>query len=174
MSERLPALRTPLLWLRGIIFSVLAPGIVAGVVPQRLRNGANPAAGWWRAGWILFAAAILVYLQCLLNFLLAGGTPAIFFTRPIRFLLGAEPGKVVKSGLYRYSRNPMYLSVLGAIAAQAVIYRSLRIAIYAALAAIFFHFVVVFFEEPHLARVRGADYQEYRERVPRWIGRPGP
>lgn len=163
-----------MVWIRGIIFTVLVPGLVFWWVPQQLRQGHPAAGGWWRAGWILLAVAIVVYLQCLLDFLLAGGTPAIFFTKPIRFLLGEEPGRVVKAGLYRHSRNPMYVSMVAAIAAQAVIYRSLSVAIYAALAAIFFHLVVVFLEEPHLARVRGADYLEYRRRVPRWFGRPRP
>jgi protein-S-isoprenylcysteine O-methyltransferase Ste14 len=163
-----------MVWVRGLIFTVLVPGIVFWWVPQQLRQGHPAAGGWWRAGWILLAAAVLVYLQCLLSFLLAGGTPAIFFTRPVRFLLGEEPGKVVQGGLYRYSRNPMYIGVLSAIAAQAIIYRSLNIAIYAALATIFFYFVVVFLEEPHLASVRGPDYQEYCRRVPRWFGRPRP
>lgn len=161
-----------MLWIRGVIFSALVPGFVCWWVPQRLRHGHAAAGGWWSLGWILLAAALLGYLQTLLSFLAAGGTPAIFFTKPIRFLLGAEPGKVVKGGLYRYSRNPMYISVLAAVAAQAIIYRSVRIAAYAGLAALLAHIIVVFVEEPHLVRVRGADYLEYRRRVPRWLGRP--
>jgi protein-S-isoprenylcysteine O-methyltransferase Ste14 len=161
-----------MVWVRGVIFSVLVPGFVCGWVPQDLRAGQPAAAGGWRAGWILLALALAGYVQCLLNFLLSGGTPAIFFTRPIRFLLGEEPGKVVKGGLYRYSRNPMYVSVLLAIVAQAIAYRSGRIATYAVLAAVLAELIVVFVEEPHLARVRGTDYLEYRGRVPRWLGRP--
>ena len=161
-----------MVWLRGIVFTVLVPGVFFWWIPQQLRHG-NPApGGWWRAGWILLALGAAGYLQCLLAFLLAGGTPALFFTRPIRFLLGEEPGKVVRGGLYRHSRNPMYLSFVSVIAAQAIIDRSLYVAIYAALVMIFFHLVVVFLEEPHLARVRGLDYLAYRQRVPRWFGRP--
>lgn len=121
---------------------------------------------------MVLAAALVLYFLCVLEFLLAGGTPALFFTRAIRFLYGEEPRTVVRNGLYRYSRNPMYISMVAVMAAEAVIYRSMNIAIYAALAAIFFYFVVVFLEEPHLDRVRGPDYQEYRRRVPRWLGRP--
>jgi protein-S-isoprenylcysteine O-methyltransferase Ste14 len=162
-----------LLWLQGLIFSVLVPGVVAFYVPQTLRTG--PAlGGWWSLGWILFALGALIYLLCLYNFLAAGGTPAIFFTRPIRALLGEEPQQVVRSGLYRYSRNPMYLGVFTAIAGQAIVYRSLRIAVYLAIAIVFFHCVVVFLEEPHLARARGPAYDEYRRRVPRWLGLPRP
>jgi protein-S-isoprenylcysteine O-methyltransferase Ste14 len=161
-----------LLWLQGLLFSVLVPGVVAFYVPQTLRNGHAAAGGWWSLGWILFALGALIYLRCLFNFLAAGGTPAIFFTRPIRAVLGEEPKQVVSSGLYRYSRNPMYLGVFTAIASQALVYRSLPITVYLAIAIVFFHCVVVFLEEPHLARARGPAYDEYRRRVPRWLGLP--
>lgn len=160
-----------LLWLQGLIFSALVPGVVAFCVPQWLRT-TTAAGGWWSLGWILFAIGAALYALCLLNFLAAGGTPAIFFTRPIRAVLGEEPKEIVSSGLYRYSRNPMYLGVFIAIAGQAIVYRSLRIAIYLAIAIVFFHCVVVFLEEPHLARTRGPAYNDYRCRVPRWFRLP--
>lgn len=162
-----------MLWLRGMVFSVLVPGVVAFYVPQAMRRG--PAAGgWWSLGWVAFAAGTAIYVRCLMGFLAAGGTPAIFFTRPIRWMLGEEPRGVVRSGLYRYSRNPMYLGVLLVIAGQACVYRSRNIAEYAVGAAIIFHLVVVLLEEPHLMRARGNEYADYRRRVPRWLGLPRP
>ena len=160
-----------LLWLQGLIFTVLVPGVVAFYVPQTLRSGTAPG-GLWSLGWLLFVLGALIYFRCLLDFLLAGGTPSIFFTRPIRAVLGEEPQQVVHSGLYRYSRNPMYAGVLIAIAGQAIVYRSRSIAVYCGIAALVFHCVVVFLEEPHLARVRGPAYDDYRHRVPRWLGIP--
>ena len=160
-----------LVWLQGLVFTILVPGIVAFYVPQTLRRAPAPG-GWWSLGWILFVLGALIYLRCLLDFLRAGGTPSIFFTRPIRALLGEEPQQLVHSGLYRYSRNPMYVGVLTAIAGQAIVYRSRPIAVYCVIAALVFHLVVVLLEEPHLARVRGPAYDEYRRRVPRWLGLP--
>jgi protein-S-isoprenylcysteine O-methyltransferase Ste14 len=160
-----------ILWLQGLIFTVLVPGVVAFYVPQTLRRG--PASGgWWSFGWILFAVGTLIYFRCLFDFLRSGGTPAIFFTRHIRALIGEEPKEIVRGGLYGYSRNPMYVGVLVAIAGQAIVYRSLRIAVYFVLAALTAHLVVVFLEEPHLARVRGSAYADYCRRVPRWLGVP--
>jgi protein-S-isoprenylcysteine O-methyltransferase Ste14 len=161
-----------LLWLQGLIFTVLVPGVVAFYIPRALRDGHTAAGGWWSLGWILFATGALIYTTCLVNFLTAGGTPAIFFTHPVRAVLGEEPKEVVSNGLYRYSRNPMYLGVFIAIAGQAVVYRSSRISIYLATAIAFFHCVVVFLEEPHLVRARGPAYDDYRRRVPRWLGLP--
>lgn len=160
-----------MLWLRGIVFSVLIPGAVAFLVPQSMRHG-PAAAGWYALAWILVGAGVAIYTWCLLDFLIAGGTPAIFFTRPARSLLGEEPQHVVATGLYRYSRNPMYLSVLLTIAGQAIVYRSRGMALYLLFCAAFFHLVVVLLEEPHLTRLRGSSYVDYRRQVPRWIGLP--
>lgn len=160
-----------MLWLRGLIFSVLVPGVVAFYLPWTMRSG--PAAGgWWSLGWVLFALGALIYLVCLFNFLRAGGTPAIFFIRPLRALVGEEPPEVVHRGLYCYSRNPMYVGVITAIVGQALVYRSRGIALYALIAALVFHWVVVFLEEPHLATARGPAYDDYRRRLPRWLGIP--
>ena len=90
-----------LLWLQGLIFTVLVPGVVAFYIPQTLRNGHAANGGWWSLGWILFAVGALIYLRCLVDFLRAGGTPAVFFTRHIRAVIGEEPQQVVRNGLYR-------------------------------------------------------------------------
>ena len=95
----------------------------------------------------------------------------IFFARPLRWLVGEEPRALVTRGLYRVSRNPMYLGVLTTIAGQAVVFASARIASYLFVVALTFHFVVVFIEEPHLRRLNGAAYRGLPRRVPRWIGR---
>ncbi len=160
-----------LLWLQGLIFTVLVPSVVAFYIPQTLRRGPEPG-GWWSLGWIAFAVGAAIYLRCLVDFLGAGGTPAIFFTRHVRAVLGEEPRQVVQAGLYRYSRNPMYLGVFTAIAGQACVYRSRPITVYLLITVAFFHCVVVFLEEPHLARARGPAYDDYRRRVPRWLGLP--
>jgi protein-S-isoprenylcysteine O-methyltransferase Ste14 len=54
---------------------------------------------------------------------------------------------------------------------QAVLFASLRVAIYWCVASLFFHCVVVFVEEPHLRATRGGSLEAYLRRVPRWLGR---
>jgi protein-S-isoprenylcysteine O-methyltransferase Ste14 len=161
-----------MLWLRGFVFTVLVPFVVGYLVPQSLRAPRGIAPGIWQLGSILVAAGALLYLCCLVCFLLAGGTPAIFFTRHLGFLLGEEPPDVVRTGPYRFSRNPMYVAVVAAILGQAALYRSRQILLYSVSTALVFEIVVVLLEEPHLRRTRGAGYQQYLRTVPRWIGRP--
>jgi protein-S-isoprenylcysteine O-methyltransferase Ste14 len=157
-------------WIRGIIFTVLVPGTIAVYIPLRMSERLTPRGGLWDIGWLLIGAGTLGYLWCFLRFLMSGGTPAIFFTRPVKFLLGEEPGRLVQEGLYRYSRNPMYVSVLLVVFGQALRLPSWPIAEYGLFVALGFHLVVVAFEEPHLREERGPSYEEYCRHVPRWIG----
>lgn len=158
-----------MLWIRGIVFTVLVP-LVIGVVVPRTIDAAHPQSGWWSAGWLMVAAGAAVYSACLLSFLAAGGTPAIFFTRHLRVLIGEEPPRIVELGLYRYSRNPMYAGVLAVVWGQAIVCASRRIAVYGLFLWLMFHLVVVLLEEPHLRASRGASYDEYRRKTPRWLG----
>lgn len=161
-----------MLWLRGLIFTVLVPCVVGAYVPHLFAGGGPMQAGWWRLGWCLAAAGAFVYAACLLDFLTAGGTPSISFLSPLKFLVGEEPPKVVRGGLYRVSRNPMYIGVITAVFGQALIYASRRIAWYGLFLCIWFHLVVVMIEEPHLRKERGEPYKEYCSHVPRWFGLP--
>ena len=148
---------------------MLVPGVVAGWIPWTLRGGAPAPGGVWNGGWMLVAAGVLIYLHCLLRFLLAKGTPNIFFASHLRWLIGNEPAKLVSGGLYRFSRNPMYLGVLTAIFGQAIVFRSMPVAIYGATMLAVFHVVVIALEEPHLRAREGAQYARYCQEVPRWL-----
>jgi protein-S-isoprenylcysteine O-methyltransferase Ste14 len=151
-----------MLLLRAAIFTVLVPVVIGWYVPRRMVDGLSPAPGLWRMGWVAVGAGGVLYFWCLLMFLLSGGTPAIFFTRPLRFLIGTEPGEVVRRGPYRLSRNPMYVAVVAAILGQAAVYRSAAALRYGVAIALAFHLVVVLVEEPHLRHVQGAEYEKYR------------
>ena len=161
-----------MLWLRGLVFTLLVPFVVGVVVPWRIYRGSDFAGGGWIAGWFVLAAGAAIYMACLLSFLRSGGTPAPFFIKPLQGVIGREPPRVVRDGLYRYSRNPMYVGVVLLIFGQAILYKSQDVAIYGALTWLVFHLVVVLIEEPHLRQERGPSYDDYCRRVPRWMGRP--
>lgn len=161
-----------MLVVRGIVFTILIPGTIAVVVPATLDERRAPALGWLGVGWIPIVIGAAIYGACLRRFLAAGGTPAIFFTRDLKFAIGEEPSKLVQEGPYRYSRNPMYLGVLMAVFGQAIAFESISIALYGLLLFLIFHLVVVLVEEPHLKGCRPG-YDEYRSQVRRWFGFPG-
>src|SRR5271165_2085746 len=130
-----------MLWLRGLVFTLLVPAVVGLYVPSTLYAGRHPQPGAWQAGWLLVILGAATYLVCLIQFLAAGGTPAIFFARHLRLLIGEEPTALVGQGIYRISRNPMYLGVLTAVFGQAALFRSLPVAVYGLFLFLFFHLV---------------------------------
>jgi protein-S-isoprenylcysteine O-methyltransferase Ste14 len=152
------------------VFFVLAPGVVAGVVPWWLtgwRARALPA--WWLplrvAGVVLLVAGAGVLVHAFARFVAEGvGTPA-----PV-----APTRELVVGGLYRYVRNPMYLAVLAAIVGQALVLGRLVLLPYAAVMAAAFATFVHWYEEPTLAEQFGARYQAYRRAVPGWWPRRHP
>jgi protein-S-isoprenylcysteine O-methyltransferase Ste14 len=67
----------------------------------------------------------------------------------------------------------MYVGVLAAILGWVVLYRSAALAAYFVAIAACFHLFVVFYEERHLGRVFGDEYDAYRRQVGPWLPRLG-
>ncbi len=99
-------------------------------------------------------------LSCVWNFIFIGkGTPA-----PID-----PPKELVAVGLYRYIRNPMYASGIIVLLGWLVWSPSLPLLIAPILFFAAAHSFVLLYEEPTLKRKFGAAYEDYLQRVPRWI-----
>jgi len=148
-----------------LIFTILVPGSVTVWVPYLLLSSRlgvySYESGRFRLSGILpIALGSVFYLWCAWDFALAGkGTPA-----PLD-----PPKMLVKRGLYRMVRNPIYIGVLGILVGEAMLFESLTLLGYALFAGLAFHLFVVSFEEPALMKTFGAAYEEYRNAVPRWI-----
>jgi protein-S-isoprenylcysteine O-methyltransferase Ste14 len=157
------------LWIRGPVLTLAVPFVLAVIVPRLFERDPRRFGALWFAGWPLLLAGTVFYGSCLLRFLRAGGTPAIFFTRRLQGLIGREPGTLVYGGLYRLTRDPMYVGVVLAVFGQALLYRSASVGAYGAVLWIFYHFAVVLGEEPHLLAQYGDSYDEYCRAAPRWL-----
>lgn len=156
-----------MLLLKNVIFTLLVPGTVAVFVPYRILTSSgrlhlhqNGVARFLGIALILFGGAL--YLWCVWGFGHVGqGTPA-----PID-----PPKKLVVSGPYRLTRNPMYAAVLSVIVGESVWFSSGRLLWYALVVLAAFYTFVVFYEEPTLRRQFGRSYESYCTRVPRWLFR---
>jgi protein-S-isoprenylcysteine O-methyltransferase Ste14 len=119
----------------------------------------------WR--WIAVVPSVLgfaVALRCVWDFGRTGhGTPA-----PM-----APPTRLVVVGIYRYVRNPMYLGLaLGWLSLWVVFGdASLPAITGVCLAVLGVVLFVRFYEEPHLRKTFGAEYEEYCKNVRRWVPR---
>ena len=78
------------------------------------------------------------------------------------------PTRIVTEGPYRLTRNPMYLGHLIFMLGLAVTFRSWVALAILVLRAIWFHRRVVA-DEARLAARFGAEYEDYKGRVKRWI-----
>jgi len=144
------------------VFTLIAPVGVTVFVPWLLLSRhPNLAAGaGFVAGLALISLGALIYLRCARDFIFAGhGTPAPY----------DPPKLLVERGLYRYTRNPMYVGVTAALAGEALLFHSVTMAIYAAVVATGFHLRVVRYEERVLRQAFGAQFEDYCRRVPRWL-----
>jgi protein-S-isoprenylcysteine O-methyltransferase Ste14 len=141
----------PLIWL-----AVLATGIVLDRVwPLSFVKGALRYA----LGAVLILVSLGLATAAVLRFRRAGTHP--------------EPWKpttaIVTDGVYRYSRNPMYLSFTLLLAGVGVVTNNPWLIVL----VVPWHFVkrygVIGREERYLERKFGPEYLRYKDRVRRWI-----
>lgn len=146
--------------LRALFAFVAMPGMVAFAIP---------------AAWLWQSQALVLQRSWGLVFLAAGSAGLLWCVRDF-YVQGkgtlapwSPPQHLVVAGLYRYSRNPMYVCVLLILAGWAAAFASAALLAYGAVVALAFHLRVVYGEEPWLARKHGARWQAYASQVPRWL-----
>ncbi len=148
-------------------FFIIAPGIVAGLVPWLLTRW-EPGPAWPGStlfavfGGLMILAGAAILLNAFVRFVVDGrGTPA-----PV-----APTEELVITGPYRWVRNPMYVAVVAVIIGQALLLRQTSLLIYAAVVAVAFVAFVKFYEEPVLTDRYGDAYRRYQAAVPGWVPR---
>jgi len=108
---------------------------------------------WLYSGLIIYLLGIVFTIATLLNF------------------ASSPKDKVITKGLYRFSRNPMYIGLLLlqfglGIACSSWLYLLLTVVLMIMLNA------VLSSEERYCLYRFGDDYRKYMNRTPRWIGMP--
>jgi protein-S-isoprenylcysteine O-methyltransferase Ste14 len=155
---------------RSLLWTILFPGFFAGYVPWRffgldraLQRGSFDLTQL--AGLLIVGIGVLLLATCIVEFARSGrGT-----------LSPVDPPKhLVVRGLYRYVRNPMYLSVTVIVLGEVLVTRSVPLATFWVVWFAGVNLFVVGYEEPTLRRQFGASYDEYFRQVGRWIPRLRP
>ena len=151
------------MFLRALIAFLALPGVFAFAVPLLLLRPPAPRAPFTTLGAAVVVLGLAILVWCVRDFYVLGrGTLAPW----------SPPQRLVVRGLYRFSRNPMYVGVLAIVGGWAIGFGSWPLAAYAAALAVAFHLRVVLGEEPWLARTHGAAWTAYVVAVPRWLWRP--
>ncbi|HVQ16365.1 MAG TPA: isoprenylcysteine carboxylmethyltransferase family protein [Vicinamibacterales bacterium] len=148
-----------MLFLRALIAFLALPGTVAFLAPALLLGSIETRTAHGE-GIAVFIAGSLVLLWCVRDFYIAGkGTLAPW----------DPPRHLVNVGLYRFSRNPMYVGVLIILLGWTLTFRARSVLIYTGVVALLFHLRVLLYEEPWLARTFPNDWPRFKSRVPRWL-----
>jgi protein-S-isoprenylcysteine O-methyltransferase Ste14 len=153
-------------WLatRSLLWALLLPGFFAGYVPWRYFGVgqvqvrlSNPVQV---LGLLLAGVGVVLLVACIVEFARSGrGTLS-----PVD-----PPRHLVVRGLYRYVRNPMYLSVTAIVLGEVLLSGSTALGVYWAVWFACVNLFVIGYEEPTLRQQFGASYDEYVKQVGRWI-----
>ncbi|HLO00236.1 MAG TPA: isoprenylcysteine carboxylmethyltransferase family protein [Pyrinomonadaceae bacterium] len=156
-----------MLLLRSVFFTFLLPGTVTILIPYWLISSRGAALSSNRQalhylGLPLIGIGVAGLLWCIWDFFSEGqGTLA-----PVD-----PPKHLVVRGLYRYIRNPMYVSVVTVLLGEAIFFKSVSVLIEAGVFLSLAHLFVMGYEEPALRRKFGDSYERYLRTVGRWIPR---
>jgi len=99
-----------------------------------------------------------------------GAWPALQFRRTNQDLTPWTPSpELVLHGPYKFTRNPMYLMMLGICIGFAFILHTAWILILTPVCAVTIYLIAIRHEEAYLARQFGDSYLDYKKKVRRWI-----
>lgn len=155
--------------LRSVLWTLLLPGLFAGYFPWRFFGLAHVQLDFTNPlhllGLLLIAAGALLLGACIWEFARSGrGTLA-----PVD-----PPRELVVQGLYRYVRNPMYLSVSMIVLGEVLLTRSRALLVYWVIWFVAVNLFVMLYEEPTLRQRFGDSYERYTKQVGRWLPRVPP
>ncbi|WP_234791016.1 methyltransferase family protein [Mycolicibacterium wolinskyi] len=161
------------LWWRHLISVLIAPATMTVFIPAviaQLTEVKAPDLG--TTGGLLLALAGATLIGLGLWFLV--WTVVLFDRVGEGTLAIGSPVHLVLRGPYRYVRNPMMTAVFSIQLGTAVATASPWLFGWFVLFCTIVTIAIPTVEEPHLLRRFGAEYEAYRQNVPRWIPRVTP
>ena len=151
--------------LKTALFILFVPFLLLAVLPFWIMSNTSALFSFGIFRWFaipLWLAGAAGMLWCAYDFTVRGrGTPA-----PID-----PPKQLVASGLYRFVRNPMYVSGIIFLLGHVLWSPSLPLIVAPLLFLLATHLFVFYYEEPTLRKKFGASYEQYCRDVSRWIPR---
>lgn len=154
------------LFFRNLFFTIINPGLAAGLVPYWIlgdkarRSFTEPLQFYQCFGILFFSIGIIILFNCIFRFAVEGrGT-----------LSPADPTKkLVIKGLYKFSRNPMYIGVVLILTGEAIFFNSFNLWVYLSFVFLVFNLFITLVEEPRLKKDFNEEYLQYCQKVRRWL-----
>ena len=156
MMKLHPLMRIPVPWV--FLLAYFLGVVLQGYLPSPEPHPALRAIAQV-AGFALLAVGAALAVTCLVMFRKARTT-----TIP-----GQESSRLVTNGPYRFSRNPMYVSLTMVYLGEAAALGQLWPLVPLVATLAYLNWVVIPYEEARLQQSFGATYDAYRARVRRWV-----
>jgi protein-S-isoprenylcysteine O-methyltransferase Ste14 len=157
IRPRGPNIRVPpLYFVGGFLLGLLLHGTVA---PWSLATGPGTLRVLVVSGWVLFGVGMIVAHSGVVTFWLARTT--MFPFQPA--------SRLVTHGPYRVTRNPMYLGLTIGYVGLAAVLNTVWPLLVLPVALVLLVKTVIVHEERYLSATFGAEYDDYRRRVRRWL-----
>ena len=147
-------------FIQTVVAFILLPGIFALFLPLLISYIDPWDHPFFLPGSLIVILGMILLLWCIRDFYVSGkGTLAPW----------NPPQNLVIIGLYRFTRNPMYISVLLLVLGWGIFFYSPILVLYDCILFIVFHIFVVKFEEPWLRARFGESWVLYKKNVSRWL-----
>ena len=140
-------------------------GLAAGVAQHLLAPDRSPGAARKLVAGTIAAASLGIDVPAMRAFRRHGTTLDPFDP--------SRASSMVQDGPFRFTRNPMYVSLAGLLTAHAVLRGGWATLLPIAGFVVVIDRLQIPAEEQALSRIFGQEYDDYRARVPRWLGPVG-
>ena len=145
---------------RAITAFIALPGLTGYLIPAIIGMATPQVAHHQLPALVLIGIGTCVLVWSVREFYVTGrGTLAPW----------ARPTRLVTTGPYRVTRNPMYLCVAFVLAGWCTLWDSTGLRIYALVTLCILFTRVLWLEERWVAREFGVQWDAYRARTPRWL-----
>ncbi len=139
---------------------LLIVAILAGYGLQRLwALELTNWSGWYVAAWALIGVGVVILIGCWVQ----------FYQAKTNIQPHKPSSNVIQSGLYRFSRNPIYVAGLFLQLGIALLMNNLWIVLLVPASKFVFDRYIIAREEAYLERAFGEVYLDYKCTVRRWL-----
>ena len=143
------------------IFQLLSGGLVSWGVARLFPTADYAAPVLWYVAMALLLFGFAILTNAVLSFVRQKTT--------VNPLEPQKAERLVITGLYRFTRNPMYLGLAAILVGFALILQNVLALLGPLLFLISMTLLQIIPEERALSKIFGDEYHEYKERVRRWI-----
>lgn len=141
------------------IVTIIAGYILGRFLPLFPDSTLPTPARYWIGGLIAAASVVIFVVLPFLQFRKSGQDPAPWTPTP----------EIVVEGMYKFTRNPMYVGMLLFCIGFAIILSSVWILILTPICGWLIYNIAIRHEEIYLEEKFGDSYRAYKRRVRRWI-----